>query len=309
MPRSTLHTSCLALYVTAAIHVATRPTICYGAGLAKRAIERETDRILPCICSCPNQSEAAPSRKRVRLFGVDLSDERNTRLKEAPVGREKDDPQSSSLPLKAEDTLGTISLEAYAALVPELFGCQFGSLGTIPELLECLRNPSASNVEDTLWIQRIDNTKFWLFSKGIGAKNRINLWNWEPKIYNRVESRFEAIKAREVLKTISLERYLELAPVVLGYPQHWHKEFKHFLMKNISLLEWAEERGNKLALWTIKFFKTHEINLKNYNVKSGSHEHLVQNLLKDLMRVFEQKKHISKDRAEPSREQVRSLIP
>ncbi|KAI7933890.1 hypothetical protein MJO28_017404 [Puccinia striiformis f. sp. tritici] len=270
MPRSTLHTSCLALYVTAAIHVATRPTICYGAGLAKRAIERETDRILPCLSESPidtqiwsqelmNEAYYCSSVVTClglhpvgnELFGVDLSDERNTRLKEAPVGREKDDPQSSSLPLKAEDTLGTISLEAYAALVPELFGCQFGSLGTIPELLECLRNPSASNVEDTLWIQRIDNTKFWLFSKGIGAnksdlvsvsrKNRINLWNWEPKIYNRVESRFEAIKAREVLKTMYAifivikihqrnPRYLELAPVVLGYPQHWHKEFKHFLM-------------------------------------------------------------------------------
>ncbi|KAH9468751.1 hypothetical protein Pst134EA_009283 [Puccinia striiformis f. sp. tritici] len=304
MPRSILHTSCLALYVIAAIHVATRPTICYGASLAKRAIERETDRILPVIRSCPNQSEAAPSKKPVRLFGVDISDGHNAGLEVAPMEIEHDDPRSSSLALKPDDNLDTISLEAYAALVPELFVCQFGSKGTISELLKYLRNPPFSLAGDK-WIQRIDNTRIWLYSKGIEMNNGFKTWDRVPEMYQQVKSDFDTIKAREVLKTISLERYLELAHVVLGSSQYWHNELNHYLIKKINLEDWAKERVNKLAYWTIMFLKTYEIKPKNYDLESGSHEHLVQNLLKDLMKVFDKKTFPSKDRNKPGREQVR----
>ena len=69
--------------------------------------------------------------------------------------------------------------------------------------------------------------------------------------------------------------------------------------------DWAKERVNKLAYWTIMFLKTYEIKPKNYDLESGSHEHLVQNLLKDLMKVFDKKTFPSKDRNKPGREQVR----
>ncbi|POW19547.1 hypothetical protein PSHT_04555, partial [Puccinia striiformis] len=311
MPRSILHTSCLALYVIAAIHVATRPTICYGASLAKRAIERETDRILPV------------------LFGVDISDGHNAGLEVAPMEIEHDDPRSSSLALKPDDNLDTISLEAYAALVPELFVCQFGSKGTISELLKYLRNPPFSLAGDK-WIQRIDNTRIWLYSKGIEMNNGFKTWDRVPEMYQQVKSDFDTIKAREVLKTISLERYLELAHVVLGSSQYWHNELNHYLIKKINLEDWAKERVNKLAYWTIMFLKTYEIKPKNYDLESGSHEHLVQNLLKDLMKVyvtryesikydmkpidlnllvssFDKKTFPSKDRNKPGREQVRYM--
>ncbi|KNF00405.1 hypothetical protein PSTG_06333 [Puccinia striiformis f. sp. tritici PST-78] len=253
-----------------------------------------------------SRSQATPSRKRVRLFGVDLSDEHNTRLEEARVGREKDDPQSIPLSLKPEDTLGTIPLEAYAALVPELFVCQFGSKGTIPELLEYLRNPPFGFPGNAPWIQRIDNTATWLQSKDIGVSNRFKPWDLLPRTYKQVESDFNMIKAREVLKEISLERYLELAHVVLESSQYWHKELEHFLVNDMESREWAKERGYTLAYLTIIFFKTYKINLKNHDLESESQEHLVQNLLKDLMKVLEKKTLISKDGAGPSRKQFSS---
>ncbi|KAH9458054.1 hypothetical protein Pst134EB_010358 [Puccinia striiformis f. sp. tritici] len=199
MPRSVLHTSCLALYVIAAIHVATRPTICYGASLAKRAIERETDRILPVIRSCPNQSEAAPSKKPVRLFGVDISDGHNAGLEVAPTEIANDDPRSSSLALKPDDNLDTISLEVYAALVPELYRCRFGNKGTILELLKYLEemNSPLSLPKHEALKQRIDNTMKWLHSKRIEINTRYKEWTIGLGLYREVESDFETIKARK----------------------------------------------------------------------------------------------------------------
>ncbi|POW15723.1 hypothetical protein PSTT_01888 [Puccinia striiformis] len=213
MPRSVLHTSCLALYVIAAIHVATRPTICYGASLAKRAIERETDRILPVIRSCPNQSEAAPSKKPVRLFGVDISDGHNAGLEVAPTEIANDDPRSSSLALKPDDKPGyhvslllenECSLEVYAALVPELYRCRFGNKGTILELLKYLEemNSPLSLPKHEALKQRIDNTMKWLHSK---RNTRYKEWTNGLGLYREVESDFETIKARKAFPKMHLE--------------------------------------------------------------------------------------------------------
>ncbi|KAI7956624.1 hypothetical protein MJO28_003719 [Puccinia striiformis f. sp. tritici] len=295
MPRSIFYTSCLALYVIAAIHVAITPTKCYGVSLAKREIGRESERIPSILRSGLKKSEVEPSRKRVSFCGVEERSEHNAGLKTAQEESKKDDPQSSLLTLKPEDTLDTISLEAYTALVPELFACQFGSKGTIPELLEYLRNrPSFSG--DVPWVQRIHNTAIWLYTRNIDINNTFKLGGLVPRI-----------KARESLKAISLERYIELAHVVLGYPQYWHKELEHFLSKHITLEKWNKERGYELAYWTVTFFGTYEIKVKDFNLKSGTHEHLVQDLLKDLMKVFDKTMFKSKDTAEPSTQQVRSV--
>ncbi|POW16972.1 hypothetical protein PSTT_00898, partial [Puccinia striiformis] len=345
MPRSILHTSCLALYVIAAIHVATRPTICYGASLAKRAIERETDRTLLRLSEQPLNIQIWLQQLTIEAYYCWLV---VTCLGLHPVGNEsamntthvwrkpgweekKMTPKSIPLSLKPEDTLGTIPLEAYAALVPELFVCQFGSKGTIPELLEYLRYteiPPFGFPGNAPWIQRIDNTATWLQSKDIGVSNRFKPWDLLPRTYKQVESDFNMIKAREVLKEISLERYLELAHVVLESSQYWHKELEHFLVNDMESREWAKERGYTLAYLTIIFFKTYKINLKNHDLESESQEHLVQNLLKDLMKVYvtryesikddvklidltllifslEKKTLISKDGAGPSRKQFR----
>ncbi|KAI7933886.1 hypothetical protein MJO28_017400 [Puccinia striiformis f. sp. tritici] len=389
MPRSILHTSCLALYVIAAIHVATRPTICYGASLAKRAIERETDRILPV------------------LFGVDISDGHNAGLEVAPMEIEHDDPRSSSLALKPDDNLDTISLEAYAALVPELFVCQFGSKGTISELLKYLRYfkfqfLKIQNVLNDLAVQTMLMILFDLTLekeihlsvlqeingyKGLTipefgfipkVSKYLTLWSsGTMDLRHGIEFQKCINNKRGVKNNVcylydhqyhqrnpinltlclfsSLERYLELAHVVLGSSQYWHNELNHYLMyiinvqtkmwwfglmgpllllmfgiKKINLEDWAKERVNKLAYWTIMFLKTYEIKPKNYDLESGSHEHLVQNLLKDLMKVyvtryesikydmkpidlnllvssFDKKTFPSKDRNKPGREQVRYM--
>ncbi|POW10852.1 hypothetical protein PSTT_05811, partial [Puccinia striiformis] len=294
MPRSIFYTSCLALYVIAAIHVAITPTKCYGVSLAKREIGRESERIPSIFC------------------GVEERSEHNAGLKTAQEESKKDDPQSSLLTLKPEDTLDTISLEAYTALVPELFACQFGSKGTIPELLEYLRNrPSFSG--DVPWVQRIHNTAIWLYTRNIDINNTFKLGGLVPRMYEQVESdfdkmyRFKSSSLSTLTKLISLERYIELAHVVLGYPQYWHKELEHFLRKHITLEKWNKERGYELAYWTVTFFGTYEIKVKDFNLKSGTHEHLVQDLLKDLMKVFDKTMFKSKDTAEPSTQQVRSV--
>ncbi|KAI9622616.1 hypothetical protein KEM48_007105 [Puccinia striiformis f. sp. tritici PST-130] len=130
--------------------------------------------------------------------GVGEHNKHNTGLKEAQVSRRKVHTQSHTFSLKPEDTLDKISLEAYAALVSDLYRCRFGNKGTIPELLKYLdkRNPPPSLPKDEAERKRIYDTRMWLHTKDI---------------------------------EISLEIYLELAPVVLGYPHDCNQDLRLFL--------------------------------------------------------------------------------
>ncbi|KAI7933888.1 hypothetical protein MJO28_017402 [Puccinia striiformis f. sp. tritici] len=172
---------------------------------------------------------------QIRFCGVNRSNGHNTGLEEAQVERGKDDIQTSSLSLEPEDTLNTISLKAYAALVPELFVCQFGSIGTVPELLDYLRQVAISVLRDLNLEKEIPllvfqgmnrgynglTTPLFGFNPRILENNGFKLWDLLPIMHKQVESDFDMI---------SLERYLELAHVVLGSSQYWHKELEPFLV-------------------------------------------------------------------------------
>ncbi|POW15716.1 hypothetical protein PSTT_01886 [Puccinia striiformis] len=108
----------------------------------------------------------------------------------------------------------------------------------------------------------------------------------------------------------SLEIYLELAPVVLGYPHDWNQDLRRFLgcgglvwlesqlllilvmtcgskyRQNIHFADGQQERGYKLAFWTVWFLKLHHFDVKKYDLQTKNQGTMAHFLMNDLVKAY-----------------------